>query len=209
MGGRRYNCTRGLDMRNSLYCSSKIHRAVSDARHQRLRIDSPRLASGTRHSSLRVLNRSVLSISRSFRLAALVRKAQSAMEFLMVVMFAFLILFGILMVAYVQTSTFQADVTAAQVQKVGNSIVDAANAAYYAGPPTKKTITLYFPENINSVVLRNQTIIFTVQSSGGAGNYEYAVFAATNMTGSIRKFSGLHVVTIEALDTVVNITDGG
>jgi hypothetical protein len=64
---------------------------------------------------------------------------------------------------------------------------------------------LYFPELINSIQVANQTIVFTMQGDGGP--YEYAVFANTNMTGTIRPFAGTHSVTVEALGNVVNITD--
>jgi uncharacterized protein (UPF0333 family) len=133
------------------------------------------------------------------------RRAQSSMEYLLITAFVFLILAGILVVAYSQTATFTRDVTAAQLQKVGNQITDAANAVYYVGPPAKKTIRLYFPELINSIQISNQSIVFTVQGNGGT--YEYAVYASTNMTGSLRTFAGTHVIEIEALDNIVNITD--
>jgi uncharacterized protein (UPF0333 family) len=134
------------------------------------------------------------------------RQGQSAMEYLLITGFVFLILAAILVVAYSQTSMFNRDVTASQIQKVGNQLVDAANSVYYVGPPARKTLTLYFPELINNITIANQTILFTVQGNGGV--YEYAVFASTNMTGTLRPFSGIHVITIEAQSTIVNITDG-
>ena len=133
-------------------------------------------------------------------------RGQSSMEYLIITGFSLLLLFAIMAVAYYQTSTFSGDVAAAQVQKVGNQIVDAANIAYYAGPPTKKTITVYFPDHINEVIVANQSIIFMMRGTGGA--YEYPIYAATNMTGILRPFSGIHTITLTAESDVVNITDG-
>ena len=120
--------------------------------------------------------------------------------------FVFVLLTGIMFVAYTQSATFSNDVTASQLQKVGNEIVDAVNTAYYAGPPTKKTIKLYFPNNIKEIEIAEQTIVFTV--SGVGEEYEYAVFASTNMSGTLRTFSGLHTVTVTAQENIVNISDG-
>ena len=131
---------------------------------------------------------------------------QSAMEYVMITGFVMLILFGILVVAYSQTAAFSRDVSQSQVQKVGNEIADGANAVYYAGPPAKKTVTLYFPDLINNITIANQSITFNMQSEGG--HYEYSVSAATNMTGALRPFAGLHMITLRAQAGIVNITDG-
>ena len=132
------------------------------------------------------------------------KKAQSSMEYLFITTFMFLLLLGIMVVAYTQSSSFSNDVAAAQIQKVGNEIVDTANTVYYAGPPTKKTLTLYFPENIRAVVINNQSISFTMQ--GALGSYDYTVYAVTNMTGAIRTFTGLHVITVTAGNNNVNVS---
>lgn len=124
----------------------------------------------------------------------------------MITGFVLLILFGILVIAYSQSSAFTRGVSASQVQKIGAEITDGANAVYYAGPPTKKTMTLYFPELINDITIANQSITFAMQGEGAS--YEYAAFAATNMTGTLRPFAGLHVITITAQQGIVNITDG-
>ncbi len=46
---------------------------------------------------------------------------------------------------------------------------------------------------------------------GESGDYEYTVSAATNMTGNIKSFSGMHRITVEVLDqpgSPVQIIDG-
>ena len=126
------------------------------------------------------------------------------MEYLLVMAFVFVLLVGILILAYQQSAAFSNDVSAAQVQKIGTELVDAANTVYYAGPPTKKTVRLYFPENIKNITISGQTILFTMQ--GRNGPYEYAISASTNMTGTLQPFNGLHVISIEAQESVVNIT---
>jgi hypothetical protein len=126
------------------------------------------------------------------------------MEYLLVMAFVFTILVAIIILAYSQAATFSSDVTAAQVQKVGNTLADAVNTVYYAGSPTKKTVRVYFPEHIDTITIDGEFIIFNVQGRGGP--YEYAVRTATNLTGSLQAFGGVHTVTIEAQEGVVNIT---
>ena len=125
------------------------------------------------------------------------------------VIFGFVLIVGVIVIAYMHASSFSEQVTNSQAQKIGNQVIDAVNAVFYQGPPAKRTITVYFPDNIKNVTVENQSIVFTLSTS--AGYSEYAISAATNMTGSIRNFAGLHVMTLEAYDagtTVeVNVTD--
>lgn len=127
------------------------------------------------------------------------------MEYLLVVAFGFLLLVPIVLISMTQSSRFTSDVTAAQIQKVGRELTDAVDSVYYAGPPTKRTMQLYFPVGIRNVTLSNSTIIFRV--SGSSGAYDYPVFAATNVTGELRTFAGVHRITLEAGDTNVTLSD--
>ncbi len=138
-------------------------------------------------------------------------KGQSSMEYLLVVGFSMTFLVGIIAVAYSQSSTFSYDVSNAHIQRVGATIIDSVDGVYAAGPPSKKTIKLYFPQNIKQVTIQNSTLVFLMSGDGGA--YEYTVRAATNMTNSspLHSFSGLHRITVEVLDqpgSPVNIIDG-
>lgn len=131
-------------------------------------------------------------------------KAQSSMEFLLVTVFAFILLAGILIIAYAQSSSFSTDITSAQVQKVGMQLTDAANTVYYAGPPTKKTMTVYIPEHVTNISIGGSSVLFTLQGPGGIS--QYSAIAVPNLTGSLQPFAGIHVVTIEAQAGAVNIT---
>ena len=215
MGGRRGSVAREDALSQGAVRSSFSSAILS--RCQRLVI-APRFL--VRSSPVqRTLSGLHLSAARSFKLATLDlrtlvhaklpqhEKAQASMEYLLIVTFAMIALSVIAFAAYSQSASFSSDVTSSQIQKVGNQIVDAANAAYYAGPPTKKTITLYFPDLIRSINVMNQSIVFVVQ--GSQGTYEYAVYSSTPMfaPNNISVFPGLHTITILAGSGYVNITD--
>lgn len=127
------------------------------------------------------------------------------MEYLLITAFAFLLLAPIIIIAYSQSASFSNDVAAAQVERLGSQITDAINAAYYAGPPSKQTMALYFPDRIDSITIAGNTIVFAMQGAGG--KYEYAASAAGNITGTLRPFEGIHRITITATAAGVNITD--
>jgi hypothetical protein len=129
------------------------------------------------------------------------------MEYLMITGIAFMLLIPIILIAYTQSASFAEDVAAAQVQKIGQEIIDGAHEVWYTGPPAKTTRMLYFPDHIQAITISGQTLAFTM--SGTGGSYEYAVFSDANLTGSLGTFNGLHRITIEATeDGPVNITEG-
>jgi hypothetical protein len=128
------------------------------------------------------------------------------MEYLVIVGIAFVFIAAVTAIAYAQTRSFQSDITAAQVQKIGNRIIDAADAVAYKGPPSRREFKLYFPEGISDINITGQTITFTIVADGGPSEYELR--AAANLTGSLRPFNGLHTITVAALNDSVNITDG-
>jgi len=126
------------------------------------------------------------------------------MEYLLVVAFAFLLLVPIILISMTQSGRFQNDVTASQIQKVGEELRDAIDTVYYSGPPTKRTLKLFFPHGIKTITYDEEAIIFTMMGFGG--NYEYVLTTATNLTGELRTFKGVHTIIIEALDDEVNVT---
>jgi len=127
------------------------------------------------------------------------------MEYLLVVSFAFILLTLILVIAYSESARFSLQVSTAQIQRSGGELVDAINTVYYAGPPTKKTMQVQFPKHLRGVRIENNTIIF--EMLGESGLYDYAVDAYPNVTGSMRSHSGLHLITLEAINGSVRITD--
>ena len=132
-------------------------------------------------------------------------KAQVSLEFLIVVAFALMITIPLVIIFYQQSESINTEVSASQIDKVASEMRDAADEVYYLGAPSKKTITIYMPEGVNNVTLRNNTIIFSVDAP--INDYELVKWTAANLTGSIKSYSGIHHVSAEAYDTYVNIVD--
>lgn len=132
-------------------------------------------------------------------------KAQVSLEFLMVMGFAFLMIIPLTIIFYQQSATIDQEITAGQVDKVASEIRDAADEVFYLGAPSKKTVTVYLSEGVQSISISGSRIVFTVSSPGG--DYEVVKWSAGNVSGSIQAHKGIHVVTVEAFDTYVSISD--
>lgn len=138
-------------------------------------------------------------------------RGQSAMEYLLIIGFSTMLLLPLIIIAFNESSNFADEVAASQIRKAADRIGDAADAVYYTGPPAKRTLRLQFPERIQTVTLDESSISFRLQGTGGS--YEYVVWTAGNLTGTIGMFPGTHRIAIEATDApggqvVVSITEG-
>lgn len=133
------------------------------------------------------------------------KKGQVSMEFLMVTGFAFLLLIPVLILFLTQTQDINEDVTAAQVNKLGEELVESVNNVYYLGEPTKKTIHAYIPKYVKSITFTDNRIIFTVDT--GTFSYVVTKIAAANITGSLSSNAGLHTIEIIAQGNAVIIQE--
>lgn len=133
------------------------------------------------------------------------RRGQVAIEYLLIVMFAFMMIIPLVITFYSESARFHDEVTSAQITQVKDALLGAVEEVYYLGPPSKQTLTLRFPEQITSTEVTDDTIIFTVMSS--SGKYELVGYAVTDVSGTIGTFDGIHTITVTATETNVLINE--
>ena len=132
-------------------------------------------------------------------------KAQVSMEYLIIFGIAVMMTLPLIIIYSKQTSNVQADVTKVQVYKAASKISDYAEQVYYMGEPSQRTLTISFPQGINSVTLNGTLITFNITTSDL--NYLVIKETSANVTGVIKNFEGQHILTFKAQSNLVNITD--
>ncbi len=101
------------------------------------------------------------------------RKAQAAMEYLMITAVALVIIIPTVYLIYDYATSAGKEVTTAQVGKIGNTISQEAEKVYYLGKPSKTTIKVNMPANVfNITVVGNTELVFFV---GDPYSYEEIV----------------------------------
>ena len=73
------------------------------------------------------------------------KRGQVSVEYIMVVGFAFLMIIPLIVVFYSSSNDLNDQITSSQADKIANEIVAAADQVYFQGPPTMKTIKIFFP----------------------------------------------------------------
>lgn len=122
------------------------------------------------------------------------------MEYLLVASFVILLTIPLIIIFTQQSTSFNNEVSLSQTNKALNRIIDSANTVYYLGTPSKRTISVYFPEGINSLTVENDSILAIVRR-----DFVFSVISDSQLNGTLSNIEGLHTVTIEAKDNFVQI----
>jgi len=131
-------------------------------------------------------------------------KSQVAVEYLIIVSVAFMILIPLVLflnqtfIGYSDDNKLSKADTA--VKKIGHT----ADWVYSQGPPAKQTIEVYIPKDIDGVSLNNNTIEFKVRTSAGVSDVYYETVAPLN--GTIPLTSGYYFLSLTAFQDHVNIS---
>ncbi|MBI4150300.1 hypothetical protein HY488_02755 [Candidatus Woesearchaeota archaeon] len=130
------------------------------------------------------------------------RKGQAAMEYLLIVGLAFVILTPMLYMFYDYTSTLRRDVNLAKVYKIGGTMVNTAEQMYYLGEPSKTTIRFNMPDGVVDVTVRGTMKDILVFHFGDQANYEEIVIPGNVPMISLLTTSdftpGIKVISVEA-----------
>lgn len=101
----------------------------------------------------------------------------------------------------------QITVVSAQADRLGKKLVDAAEEVYYLGKPSRNTIQVYMPSNVQSVVITPKEINIRVRTGGGISDIEQTSNVPLN--GSLSASSGVKYIEITASDTYVCLVEQG
>ena len=127
------------------------------------------------------------------------------MEYLIIIGFVAIITLPLVIIFQTHSRETTEEIVSTQVYQISKRIADGAETVYYLGEPSKLTIKTYFPENINSVSIGSNEIVFFMKK--GAGEDEVVVYTPINITGNLSTHQGVHYITIESKGGYVWISD--
>lgn len=131
-------------------------------------------------------------------------KGQVALEYMLIIGFALLILGGVVVFAYNYTLAARETGNVAAASTAVNNIVESANLVYAQGYPAKVTIIVNVPQNVGNITISNKVIKMRINVKGGIT--EIAGTARANLTGSLPASPGYYKVQIQSLGDAVNVS---
>jgi uncharacterized protein (UPF0333 family) len=132
------------------------------------------------------------------------RKAQAVMEYMILVGFLVVITIPLILVYNAQYKGTSMQIVTNQADQIGQKIADTAESIYYLGQPSKTTIKVYMPQQIESITIANNEIIFNIDTGKGMG--EIVKMCSVPVNGSIQSTAGMHYITVQSAGSYVNIS---
>ena len=131
-------------------------------------------------------------------------KTQVSVEYLLIMGFATLMTIPLLLIYYIYTSDSSDSVATSQALQIARKIVDSSESVYYLGKPSQTTLKVNFPDKIHSTNLSSREVVFKIKTTNGIT--DIVQISSVNMSGSLPKTQGIHVITVTAQDNYVQIT---
>ena len=132
------------------------------------------------------------------------RIGQAALEYLIVVGMALLLLAPIIGVGQTAIDGLKKDSNMLIARQTMNKITEASELVFAQGPPASVTITAQIPSNINEIIFMNKIIIMKLNQYERESDIISMV--NFNVTDFIPNNSGTYKLNIRAIDDGVNIT---
>ncbi len=133
-------------------------------------------------------------------------RAQAAMEYMLMVGLAILIVVPLWFYVNDQVGKTQEEMQLTYARVAVNKIRDAADAVYIQGPPARTYLELNFPDNIRATSVGSREILMKMATPGGLTD----VYAVTigEVQGSLTTRAGLVRVLVKSEGSYVNVTEG-
>ncbi len=101
------------------------------------------------------------------------KRGQISIEYLIVVGFVTLLVITLLGLSYFYASAIRDQIRTSQSQTFAEKVLVEAEKVYYAGEPSKTTLTAYLPPGITMLNVQEQSIIISIQLSNGISTSSY------------------------------------
>jgi hypothetical protein len=134
-------------------------------------------------------------------------RAQTAIEYLIIVGFAFAAIAVLFIVYYEHDASTKAQVMISQVDRIAKKIVDSAETVYFMGAPTRSRIKVFMPSNVEEIAITDNEINFRVRSKGGISDLDYST--TINLTGNLSSSQGIKYISVIAQQGQVCIVEEG
>ena len=135
----------------------------------------------------------------------MLRRGQVSTEYLIVIGFVVFLVLGIIGIAFFYTSTTNEQIKVSQVSNLANKIVSSAESVFYAGEPSKLTLTGYMPIGVNSIQILSGEIVVNMTTSSGITIMSFS--SNVPLSGNISSNEGVKRIEVLAQQNEVLISE--
>jgi len=133
------------------------------------------------------------------------KKGQVGVEYLIMMGFITLAISGTLLLSEFYIGASQTTIRTNQVESFANKVIESSESVYYSGEPSKTTLDVFLPENVNNITIKNKNLIIEYTTS--SGDSIRAFESNVPLNGSIETGRGIKKLKIEAKKDFVKISN--
>lgn len=124
------------------------------------------------------------------------RKGQVGVEYMIIIGFVTLAIMSIVTLAYFYSNHVKDRIRVNQVENFASQLVSSAESVFFAGEPSKTTISLYLPEGVEDVTIVQDAVIITTRVSSGQNKRAFS--SKVPLNGSISFSEGIKNLVLKA-----------
>ena len=132
------------------------------------------------------------------------KRGQISIEYLILIGFVVFIVIIMIAVSLQYTSGIEDRLKQNQINAFANKIVNSAEIVFFAGEPSKITLSVYLPRGVDSVTVNTDEIVFNYNLTSGSNVRAYG--SDVPLTGSITNWDGVKSVELLAQETSVAVS---
>jgi len=131
------------------------------------------------------------------------KKAQASMELLILMGFLTFVIIGILGVGYYYSNTINDRIKSSQVNNFATKIVSTSESVFYAGEPSRSTVSVHLPENVQDVQIIDNMVVITYSAATGQNKIAFPskVPITENPSNEITSTSGIKNIVVQSNQT--------
>ncbi|OIO81102.1 hypothetical protein AUJ84_01700 [Candidatus Pacearchaeota archaeon CG1_02_32_132] len=133
------------------------------------------------------------------------KRGQISVEYLIVIGFVVFMVLTILGVAFVYSSSLKDSIKFYQLDGYANKIISGSESVFFAGEPSRVTITAYLPTGVKNIEVIENSIVVTISTSSGETKTSY--LSDVPISGMLGSSDGVKVVHIVAVVDGVVLSD--
>jgi hypothetical protein len=131
------------------------------------------------------------------------KNGQVALEYVTIMGFVSFILIIIIGGALFYSGGVKDRIKSSQITNCANKIISTSERIFYAGEPSRATITCFLPNNVNDVEIIDNSLFFTFSSISGVNKIAY--YSNVPISGNLSFNPELNKFSVVARESYVEI----
>lgn len=133
----------------------------------------------------------------------MVKKSQIGIEYMVIIGFVTFAIISTLAMAIVYSGQTKDNIRLNQAESFSVQLINSAESVFFAGEPSKATVSLYLPDGIKYLNITSDYVVMTISTSAGENVVSYK--SKVPLNGTISAGEGIKKLTLTAKSNFVQI----